>query len=65
MISLYNIFHFQVLIIAHRLEMILMADRIVLLEGGEVREMTRSAFLSRDSHLGSRPDVLSPELREV
>ncbi|XP_051217225.1 ABC transporter B family member 29, chloroplastic [Lolium perenne] len=53
-----------VLIIAHRLEMILMADRIVLLEGSEVREMTRSAFLSRDGHF-SQPDALSPELGEI
>jgi putative ABC transport system ATP-binding protein len=60
----YNISHFQVLIIAHRLEMILMADRIVLLEGSEVREMTRSAFLSRDGHF-SQPDALSPELGEI
>ncbi|KAM0861271.1 hypothetical protein ACQ4PT_046008 [Festuca glaucescens] len=54
-----------VLIIAHRLEMILMADRIVLLEGSEVREMTRSAFLSRDGHFSSQPDALSPELGEI
>ncbi|KAK1682984.1 hypothetical protein QYE76_043832 [Lolium multiflorum] len=53
-----------VLIIAHRLEMILMADRIVLLEGSEVREMTRSAFLSRDGHF-SQPDAMSPELGEI
>ncbi|KAG8064394.1 hypothetical protein GUJ93_ZPchr0004g39814 [Zizania palustris] len=39
-----------ILVIAHRLEMILMADRIVLLEGGQLREITKSAFLSRDSH---------------
>jgi hypothetical protein len=62
--TVYNISHFQVLIIAHRLEMILMADRIVLLEGSEVREMTRSAFLSRDGHF-SQPDALSTELGEI
>uniref|UniRef100_A0A453BXY5 ABC transporter domain-containing protein n=1 Tax=Aegilops tauschii subsp. strangulata TaxID=200361 RepID=A0A453BXY5_AEGTS len=51
-----------VVIIAHRLEMILMADRIVLLEGGKLREVTRSAFLSLDGRFGSPPDVLSREL---
>ncbi|KAI5015350.1 hypothetical protein ZWY2020_056740 [Hordeum vulgare] len=54
-----------VVIIAHRLEMILMADRIVLLEGGEVQTITRSAFLSRDGRFGSPPDVLSRELGEA
>jgi hypothetical protein len=29
-----------------------------------VREMTRSAFLSRDGHF-SQPDALSPELGEI
>lgn len=57
--------HFQVVIIAHRLEMILMADRIVLLEGGKLREITRSAFLSLDGRFGSPPDVLSRELGEA
>ncbi|KAM3386894.1 hypothetical protein ACQJBY_010042 [Aegilops geniculata] len=54
-----------VVIIAHRLEMILMADRIVLLEGGKLREITRSAFLSLDGRFGSPPDVLSRELGEA
>uniref|UniRef100_A0A453BXZ1 ABC transporter domain-containing protein n=1 Tax=Aegilops tauschii subsp. strangulata TaxID=200361 RepID=A0A453BXZ1_AEGTS len=54
-----------VVIIAHRLEMILMADRIVLLEGGKLREVTRSAFLSLDGRFGSPPDVLSRELGEA
>ncbi|WVZ85550.1 hypothetical protein U9M48_032465 [Paspalum notatum var. saurae] len=42
-----------VIIIAHRQEMVLMADRIVSLEGGELREITKSAFLSQDRHFGS------------
>ncbi|KAF7009113.1 hypothetical protein CFC21_023711 [Triticum aestivum] len=54
-----------VVIIAHRLEMILMADRIVLLEGGKLREITRSAFLSLDGRFGSPPDLLSRELGEA
>ncbi|KAM3367334.1 hypothetical protein ACQJBY_016128 [Aegilops geniculata] len=54
-----------VVIIAHRLEMILMADRIVLLDGGKFREITRSAFLSLDGRFGSPPDVLSRELGEA
>lgn len=53
-----------VLIIAHRPEMILMADRIVLLEGGKVLGITRSAFLSRDGHFGS-PKATSPKMREL
>jgi putative ABC transport system ATP-binding protein len=42
----------QVLIIAHRQEMVLMADRIVSLEGGKLREITKSAFLSQNGHSG-------------
>uniref|UniRef100_A0A0D3FVN0 ABC transporter domain-containing protein n=1 Tax=Oryza barthii TaxID=65489 RepID=A0A0D3FVN0_9ORYZ len=53
-----------VLVIAHRLEMILMADRIVLLEGGKLREITKSSFLSRDSQFSS-PQGSSPKLGEV
>uniref|UniRef100_A0A0D9W4P1 ABC transporter domain-containing protein n=1 Tax=Leersia perrieri TaxID=77586 RepID=A0A0D9W4P1_9ORYZ len=53
-----------VLIIAHRLEMILMADRIVLLEGGKLREITKSAFLSRDNQFSSLQGN-SPKLGEV
>ncbi|XP_025825496.1 ABC transporter B family member 29, chloroplastic isoform X2 [Panicum hallii] len=41
-----------VLIIAHRQEMVLMADRIVSLEGGKLREITKSAFLSQNGHSG-------------
>ncbi|KAL6885903.1 hypothetical protein ACP4OV_010164 [Aristida adscensionis] len=37
-----------VLIIAHRQEMVLMADRIVSLEDGKLQEITKSAFLSQD-----------------
>jgi len=39
-----------VLIIAHRQEMVLMADRIVSLEGGKLQEITKSAFLSQNGH---------------
>ncbi|CAL5027622.1 unnamed protein product [Urochloa decumbens] len=41
-----------VLIIAHRQEMVLMADRIVSLEGGKLQEITKSAFLSQNRHSG-------------
>ncbi|CAA7405353.1 unnamed protein product [Spirodela intermedia] len=37
-----------VLVIAHRVETVLMADRIFLLDGGQLEEVSRSAFLSRD-----------------
>ncbi|GMJ02905.1 ABC2 homolog 12, ARABIDOPSIS THALIANA ABC TRANSPORTER HOMOLOG 12, ATP-binding cassette B29 [Hibiscus trionum] len=36
-----------VLVIAHRLETILMADRIFLLENGKLEELTRSTFVAR------------------
>ncbi|KAL6650648.1 hypothetical protein ACP70R_009573 [Stipagrostis hirtigluma subsp. patula] len=48
-----------VLIIAHRQEMVLMADRIVSLEGGKLREITKSAFLSQDGRFGL-PELMSP-----
>nr|CAB3486989.1 unnamed protein product [Digitaria exilis] len=48
-----------VLIIAHRQEMVLMADRIVSLEGGKLREITKSAFLSQNGHFGL-PKITSP-----
>lgn len=41
-----------------------MADRIVLLEGGKLREITKSSFLSRDSQFSS-PQGSSPKLGEV
>ncbi|RLM75427.1 hypothetical protein C2845_PM15G07630 [Panicum miliaceum] len=48
-----------VLIIAHRQEMVLMADRIVSLEGGKLLEITKSAFLSQNGHSGV-PKITSP-----
>uniref|UniRef100_K3YCF6 ABC transporter domain-containing protein n=1 Tax=Setaria italica TaxID=4555 RepID=K3YCF6_SETIT len=39
------------LIIAHQQEMVLMADRIVLLEGGKLQEITKLDFLSQNGHL--------------
>ncbi|OEL38165.1 ABC transporter B family member 29, chloroplastic [Dichanthelium oligosanthes] len=48
-----------VLIIAHRQEMVLMADRIVSLEGGKLQEITKSAFLSQNRHFGL-PKITSP-----
>jgi len=50
----------QVLIIAHRQEMVLMADRIVSLEGGKLREITKLAFLSQTGHSGV-PKITSPD----
>ncbi|TKW04293.1 hypothetical protein SEVIR_7G098800v4 [Setaria viridis] len=40
-----------VLIIAHQQEMVLMADRIVSLEGGKLQEITKLDFLSQNGHL--------------
>ncbi|KAJ1270891.1 hypothetical protein BS78_06G085400 [Paspalum vaginatum] len=48
-----------VIIIAHRQEMVLMADRIVSLEGGDLREITKSSFLSQGRHFGS-PKITNP-----
>ncbi|CAN6241849.1 unnamed protein product [Urochloa humidicola] len=48
-----------VLIIAHRQEMVLMADRIVSLEGGKLQEITKSAFLSQNGH-SSLQKITSP-----
>jgi len=48
-----------VIIIAHRQEMVLMADRIISLERGELREMSKSAFLSQDDRFSS-PKIRSP-----
>lgn len=48
-----------VIIIAHRQEMVLMADRIISLERGELREMSKQAFLSQDGHF-SLPRIRSP-----
>ncbi|CAD6263827.1 unnamed protein product [Miscanthus lutarioriparius] len=48
-----------VIIIAHRQEMVLMADRIISLERGELREMSKPAFLSQDGHFSS-PKIRSP-----
>ncbi|XP_062183948.1 ABC transporter B family member 29, chloroplastic isoform X1 [Phragmites australis] len=48
-----------VLIIAHRQEMVLMADRIVSLEGGKLREITKSAFLSQGGCF-RLPKITSP-----
>uniref|UniRef100_A0A0E0KQB7 ABC transporter domain-containing protein n=1 Tax=Oryza punctata TaxID=4537 RepID=A0A0E0KQB7_ORYPU len=53
-----------VLVIAHRLEMILMADRILSLEGGKLQEIKKSSFLSRYSQFSS-PQGTSPKLGKV
>ncbi|GJN03020.1 hypothetical protein PR202_ga20418 [Eleusine coracana subsp. coracana] len=47
-----------VLIIAHRQEMVLMSDRVISLEGGKLREITKSAFLSQDGRI-SLPRISS------
>lgn len=39
--------------IAHRLETILMADRIFLLENGKLEEVTRTALLTKGNQYGS------------
>ncbi|KAK9127802.1 hypothetical protein Syun_016599 [Stephania yunnanensis] len=38
-----------VLVVAHRIETILMADRIVILENGKLEEVTRSSLLNRSN----------------
>lgn len=48
-----------VIIIAHRQEMVLMADRIISLERGELQEMSKPAFLSQDGRFSS-PKIRSP-----
>ncbi|XP_020692486.1 ABC transporter B family member 29, chloroplastic isoform X1 [Dendrobium catenatum] len=42
-----------VLIIAHRIETMMMADRVLLVEGGKVEEVPKSSILSPDGHLAS------------
>ncbi|XP_043717866.1 ABC transporter B family member 29, chloroplastic [Telopea speciosissima] len=42
-----------VLVIAHRLETVLMANRIFLLDKGKLEEVSRSFLLSKDNHCGS------------
>ncbi|KAL0910446.1 hypothetical protein M5K25_021430 [Dendrobium thyrsiflorum] len=42
-----------VLIIAHRIETMMMADRVLLVEGGKVEEVPKSSILSPDAHLAS------------
>ncbi|OVA10000.1 ABC transporter [Macleaya cordata] len=42
-----------VLVIAHRLETILMADRILLLENGKLEEVTRTSLLTKGSNYDS------------
>lgn len=41
----------QVLVIAHRMETVMMADRIVLLDGGKLQDVTHS--FHSEGHRGS------------
>lgn len=43
----------QVLVIAHRLETVLMADRVFLLDGGKLEEVEKSSLLSQDGGCAS------------
>ncbi|KAK9126371.1 hypothetical protein Scep_015217 [Stephania cephalantha] len=44
-----------VLVVAHRIETILMADRIVILENGKLEEVTRSSLLNRSNRYSLLP----------
>lgn len=44
---------FQVLIIAHRLETILMADRVLLLDRGKLEEVSKPSLLAQDGQYAS------------
>ena len=49
----------QVLVIAHRLETILMAERVFLLDNGKLQELSHSALIERSVY--ESPPVVAQE----